>query len=196
MSESIQIKVLDDIKNIQWYIEDGGRIRRKDGTYFGVDYYPKYFYDARIHNSASINNMPIQWIHFRQISPRTRTHQDKIGMIQISYKFVHYQNDKTFTTWCDPYSINDWLDLNITKGLTGMRCIQPMEIPQNRQTIQKLNEQQREKEYEDYLNDCSDSENGYYNDEYDNIYHYKDYTWSDMIDDAFEGDESNYWNID
>lgn len=193
MSQSIQINFLDDIKDIQWYIEDGGRVKRKDGTYFGVDYYPKYFYDARIHLPASINNMPIQWIHFRQISPRTRTHQDKIGMIQISYKFVHYQNDKTFTTWCDPYSINDWLDQNITKGLTGLRIIQPIGIPQNRQTIQKLNEQQREeeleKEYEDYLDDYSDSEDSYYNP-------YEDYTWSDMIDDAFEGDESNYWNID
>lgn len=43
MSQSIQINFLDEIKDIQWYIEDGGRVKRKDGTYFGVDYYPKYF---------------------------------------------------------------------------------------------------------------------------------------------------------
>ena len=36
---SIQLNHLSDIKNVQWYFEDGGRIRRKDGTYYTYEHH-------------------------------------------------------------------------------------------------------------------------------------------------------------
>ena len=197
MSESIKLKKLSDIRNDQWYIENGGRIKRKDGTYKGVDYYPEYFYDARDNNSVYLRWQPLLYISFKMISPRTITYRDKIGMILIKYKFANYQIISKH--WCNEWELDDWLERWITSGLDHTSS-SSTEIPRHRRSIQKLNEQQREeeleREYEEYLNDYSDSEDDYYNDEYDRIYHYEDYTWGDMIDDAFEGDESNYWNID
>lgn len=197
MSESIQVGVLGDIKDVYWFFEDGGRVKRKDGTYTGVDFYPKYFYDAINNLPAYINNRQIKWIQFRMISPRTRTHQDKIGMIQITYKYINYQNNTTFTTWCDSISIDEWLEQNITSGGLYLRSIPPIGIPPSRLAIQKLNKQQRQEEldkaFDDYYNDPSNFESNFNDYEYND---YNDYTWEDMIDDAFEGDESNYWNID
>ena len=194
MSESIQLNHLSDIKNVQWYFEDGGRIRRKDGTYKGVDYYPVYLYDARVNPTISIANKPLQWIHFRMISPRTRAHKDKIGMIQISYKFESFQSYAVFTNWCYEWELYDWLEQHITSSFIH-KSSPSIEIPMHRRNIQLLNERQREEELENQYENQGD----YYNDEYDEhnrFYHYRDYTWKDMIDDAFEGDESNYWNID
>lgn len=191
MSESIRIKYLSDISNVQWYFEDGGRIRNKNGSFRGVDYYPEYYYDACSNLPVSILNKPIQYICFKKISPRTLTHKDKIGMILIKYKFINYQT--IFKHWCDECLLNDWLEENITLGLK-QRSNSVIEIPKHRRAIQKLNEQQRNnncyKEESYCLQDIPED------DEYDRIYNYKDYSWDDMINDAFEGDESNYWNID
>ena len=85
MSESIKIKYLSDIRNVQWYFEDGGRIKTRNGSFRGVDYYPEYYYDACSNSPVSIFNKPIQYICFKKISPRTLTHKDKVGMILIKY---------------------------------------------------------------------------------------------------------------
>lgn len=191
MSESIKIKYLSDIRNVQWYFEDGGRIKTRNGSFRGVDYYPEYYYDACSNSPVSIFNKPIQYICFKKISPRTLTHKDKVGMILIKYKFIN--NQTVFKHWCDEWSLDDWLEENVTLELK-QRSNSVIEVPKHRRIIQKLNEQQRnnncykEKSYclQDALED----------DEYDKIYNYKDYSWDDMINDAFEGDESNYWNID
>ena len=48
-------------------------------------------------------------------------------------------------------------------------------------------------EYDDYDDDSDyDVNQG----EYDNFYNYRDYSYEDMIQDAFEGDASLLWNID
>lgn len=187
MSESIKIKHLSDIRSVQWYFEDGGRIRTTNGSFRGVDYYPEYYYDACSNLPVSILNKPIQYICFKKISPRTLTHKDKIGLIWIKYKFTNSQT--IFKHWCDEWSLDDWLEENITLGLE-QRSSSAIEIPEHRRAIQKLNEQQRNSKESYYLQGTPEDE------EYDRLYNYKDYSWDDMINDAFEGDESNYWNID
>lgn len=189
MSESIKLKHLSDIRNVQWYFENGGRIKRKNGTYKAIDYYPEYYYNAKEYNPVSINNKPIKWINFRMISPRTKTHFDKIGLIKVVYKFETFQNNMVFTDWIDEWSVNDWLKQNVTSGLNiGNSSI--IEVPQHRRAIQKGNEQQEE------YDDDYDDDNDIYQDEYDNFYNYRDYSYEDMIQDAFEGDASLLWNID
>ncbi len=191
MSESIKLKHLSDIRNVQWYFENGGRIKRKDGTYKGVDYYPEYYYNAKENNPVSIKHKVIKWINFRMISPRTTTHYDKIGLIKVTYKFDHFQNDSFFTDWIDEWSVDDWLKQNVTSGLNTGVGISVIDIPQHRRAIQKENEQQEE--YDDYDDDSDyDMNQG----EYDNFYNYRDYSYEDMIQDAFEGDASLLWNID
>ena len=111
MSESVRLYKLIDILNIKWFNENGGRIKREDGSYKDVDYYPQYYYDALHNIPIYISCKPIQYINFRKISPRTLLYKDNIGMILIKYKFV--DNQTIFNHWCYEWSLYDWLNKNI-----------------------------------------------------------------------------------
>ena len=114
MSESVKLYKLSDILNVKWFNEYGGRIKREDGSYKDVDYYPQYYYDALNNIPIYISDKPIQYINFRKISPRTLFYKDKVGMILVKYKFV--DNQTIFNHWCYEWSLYDWLDRNITFG--------------------------------------------------------------------------------
>ena len=100
--------------NVKWFNEYGGRIKREDGSYKDVDYYPQYYYDALNNIPIYISDKPIQYINFRKISPRTLLYKDNVGMILVKYKYI--DNQIIFKHWCYEWSLYDWLDRNIMFG--------------------------------------------------------------------------------
>lgn len=186
MSETIYLKKLWDITNIDWFISQGGQIRRKDGTYKFTDYYLSYLYDSMNNEPISISYKALQWIRFRMISPRTRNNEDKIGQISITYKFIG--NNQTFQNWCNKEDVGNWLIKHITSGLHVEHTVNQYSISKHRYTIQQKGQEAFKREMNQFTNCNNKNEEKFYN--------YSNYSREDMIDDAFEGDENLYWNID
>ncbi len=187
MSETIYLKKLWDITNVDWFIPQGGQIKRKDGSYNFTDYYLSYLYDPANNEPVSISYKMLQWIKFRMISPRTRNNGNRIGQISIAYKFMGH--DQTIQCWCYKEDLKNWLVEHITSGLHVGQMTHQYSIPQHRYIIQQKGLKAFEKEMNQFKNyNNKDEEEAFYN--------YSNYSREDMINDAFEGDESLYWNID
>lgn len=60
MSETIYLKKLWDITNVDWFIPQGGQTRRKDGSSKFTDYYLSYLYDPTNNEPVSISYKVLQ----------------------------------------------------------------------------------------------------------------------------------------